>query len=271
MTYLTNDIQAIATNSCYCESSQEIANFELNTDKDAQVQAIAHSIRITVPQRRANPNDKNRLRWAEAKIMALAATGCVDTSEVRKWLNALGVGSLISLRRTSGWVCVRVDLADVIRQVKAEVQRKSALKIVQMTDYREDDRQGVNNNVDIAYRITPPKPGSDVDILYRAMLHTIVSKNWEFTREALVGREKYKVEAWNLLMHSEQQVVESLIPLEIKILKKSLKSGAILAFKEHEEGSMFWIWHDLNCEPKLVTGTAVRSYRFLDEGKQTKS
>lgn len=245
----------IATNSCYCESSQEIANSELNTYLEAQVQAIAlDPVRITVPQCRANPNNKNRLRWAEAKIMALAATGCVDTSEVRKWLNALGVGSLISLRRTSGWVCVRVDLADVIRQVKAEVQRKSAGKIVQMSDYTEDDRQGANNNVDIEYRsFTPPKPGSDVDILYRAMLHTIAANNWEFTHEALVGREKYKVEAWNLLMHPEQQVIESLVPVEIKILKKSLKSGAIVAFKEHEEGSMFWIWHDLNSEPKLVS------------------
>lgn len=261
----TTTYPTIATNSRYCESIQEIANSELNTYLEAQVQAIAlDSVRITVPQRRANPNDKNRLRWAEAKIMALAATGCVDTSEVRKWLNALGVGSLISLRRTSGWVCVRVDLADVIRRVKAEAQRKSALKIVQMSDYREDDRQGANN-VDVEYRsFNPPEPGSDIEILYHAMLNTIASKNWEFTRLALIGREQCKADAWELLMHRERMVVESLVPVEIKILKKSLKSGAIVAFKEHEEGSMFWIWGDLNSEPKLVSSTSVRSYRFLD-------
>ena len=60
----------------------------------------------------------------------------------------------------------------------------------------------------------------------------ISHKNWEFLRQALVSREKYKADAWAILTATEQQQLEAIVPVEIKLLKTALKQGAIAAFKE---------------------------------------
>ena len=50
------------------------------------------------------------------------------------------------------------------------------------------------------------------------------------------------------------------MPVEIRLLKAALKRGAIAAFKEDEEGGMFWIWQNAETEPELFSGTTVHNF-----------
>lgn len=118
------------------------------------------AIVITTPQRKADPKDKNRLKWADAKRMALDATECSDTTSVRKWLNVLGVGNRLNLRMTSAWVAVRVDLAHVIKAHKAKTEQADMGKIIQMAGYKKS---------------TLSEALTDVEIVHQAMLDAIAS------------------------------------------------------------------------------------------------
>lgn len=209
---------------------------------------------ISTPQRRANPKNKNRLKWIDAKLMALETTHCVNTQEVRRWLNTLGVGGFLNLRMTSAWVAVRVDLAAAIKSEKTKEQHMAAAKVIQMSDYRKPLERSDR-------KITPvPQPQSDVDILLSAMKDAIASKNWEPLRRELLIRKKHKPEAWAMLTKAEQQHIENLVPHEIKILKAAQESGAITSFAEDEEGGIFWVWETSNAEPRLLSGTAVAKF-----------
>lgn len=207
------------------------------------------AIVITVLQLRADPKDKNRVKWADAKRMALEATECSDTTSVRKWLNVLGVGNLLNLRMTSAWVAVRVDLAHVIKAHKAKMERAKLGKIIQMLSYRKSISEAL----------------TDVEIVHRAMLDAIARSNWEYLRLALIDRASHKVAAWKMLSHHEQQQLEVLIPQSIRLLKQAVKTHAIAAFKEDDEGDIFLVWETPDSEPELITGTSVAQKLFYCE------
>lgn len=199
-------------------------------------------ILITTPQRKANPKDKNRLKWGDAKRMALDATECSDTASVRKWLNVLGVGNRLNLRLTSAWVAVRVDLAHVIKARIAKMERAELGKIIQMSADKKS---------------TLSKALSDVEIVHQAMLDAIAFSNWEYLRRALIDRASHKVAAWKMLSHHEQQLLKALIPQSIRLLKQALHTGAIAAFKEDSKGDIFLVWETADSQPELITGTSV--------------
>lgn len=201
-----------------------------------------HVIVITIPQRKADPKDKNRLKWVDAKQMALEATGCVNTQEVRKWLNVLRVGSRVSLRMTSGWVAVSVDLAEIIKAQKTKTEQANMGKVVQLLDCKKS---------------TLSKAPTDVKIVLSAMLDTIALNNWEYLRLALIDRQQHKVTAWKMLSFHEQQQLKALVPQSIRLLKEAVKRGAIAGFKEDDEGDIFLVWKTSDSEPELLTGTSI--------------
>lgn len=181
--------------------------------------------------------------------MALEATGCVNTQEVRKWLNVLRVSSRVSLRMTSGWVAVSVDLAEIIKAQKTKTEQANMSKVVQLLDYKKS---------------TLSKAPTDVKIVLSAMLDTIALNNWEYLRLALIDRQQHKVTAWKMLSFHEQQQLKALVPQSIRLLKEAVKRGAITSlsfanagFKEDDEGNVFLVWKTFDSEPELLTGTSI--------------
>ena len=51
----------------------------------------------------------------------------------------------------------------------------------------------------------------NIDTIVAAMRDAIASSNWEFTRQALISREKYKADAWAMLTATEKQQLEALV------------------------------------------------------------
>ncbi len=272
--YITGAIPAIATTQTYCVSvaeqsyripdTQTVANQELEQYLEKQVQAIAPEpakAQITISQRKARSHDKNRLKWIDAKRLALTASGCIDTPEVRKWLKFLNVRNL-RLSMTSAWVAVRHDLATKIKLARAKETNTTPSNVVSLSHYK----QGARSAKDCAriweaiqeYRELERQ--NSINIIVTAMRDAIASANWEFMRQALVSREKHKADAWALLTATEKQQLEALVPVEIRLLKAAMKRGAIASFREDDEGAMFWIWQDINAEPKLMSGTTVRNF-----------
>lgn len=190
--------------------------------------------------------------------MALETTHCVNTQEVRRWLNTLGVGGFLNLRMTSAWVAIRVDLAIAIKSEKNKEQHMAAAKVIQMSDYRKPLERSDIIKSQVA--LSQPQPQRDVDILVQAMKDAIASNNWELLRRESINRKEHKSEAWAMLTKAEQQHIENLVPHEIKILKAAQESGAIASFAEDEEGGIFWVWETSNAEPRLLSGTAVAKF-----------
>lgn len=224
---------------------------------------------ITTSQRRADPKNKNRLKWIDAKLMALEATQCADTSEVRKWLNTLGVGGFLNLRMTSAWVAVRVDLATAIKSEKTKEQHMAVGKVIQMSDYRKPLERSKIIKSQVA--LSQSQPQTDLEVLVQAMKDAIASKNWEPLRRELLIRKNHKAEAWALLTGDEQQEIENLIPEELKILKAAQESGVIASFTEDEEGGIFWVWETSDAQPRLLSGTAVAKFLRSINNCQTQS
>lgn len=100
-------------------------------------------------------------------------------------------------------------------------------------------------------------PLSDLEKVLKGMKDAIASSNWEYLRIAMIGREQHKAAAWSRLSPQEQQQLDALIPEPIRLLKAAVKRGAIAAWKEDDEGGIFYVWKSADCEPELVTGTSV--------------
>lgn len=258
---------AIATTRTYgnrASNAQTLANQELNQYLESQAQAIAPEppkAQITIPQRKTRSHDKNRLRWIDAKHLALMASGCADTAEVRKWLKHLNVRTL-RLTMTSAWVAVRQDLATKIKIARNTIAPDAA-KVVDLIGYKQGARSQKDcaKNWNLIQEHRDGERQDNINIVLTGMKDAIAASNWEFLRQALVSREKYKADAWELLTTTEKNAIEAIVPVEIKLLKAALKQGEIAAFKEDDEGGIFWIWHtDINSEPELVSGTTVRNF-----------
>lgn len=219
--------------------------------------------KITVPQRKARPHDKNRLKWVDAKRLALIASGCFDTAEVRKWLKFLDVRTL-RLNMTSAWVAVRHDLATKIKIARNKLA-PTAAKVVDLVGYKLGAKSAKDcaENWAAIQEHQELERRNNISIIVTTMKEAIATSNWEFLRQALVSREKYKADAWAILTATEKQQLEAIVPVEIKLLKTALKQGVIAAFNEDHEGGIFWIWQDINSPPDLVSGTTVRNiYRI---------
>ncbi len=141
----TKSQATIATTQAYCDHSSDtrtLANQELEQYLESQVQAIAPEppkAGITIPQRKARAHDKNRLRWIDAKRLALIASECVDTSEVKKWLKYLKVTNL-KLSMTSAWVAVRHDLATKIKLARTRTTQATPSNVVSLSYYKQGAR-----------------------------------------------------------------------------------------------------------------------------------
>ena len=263
-----------------------IATTPVHSQVSDQESTLTQPCIITTPQRKARVNDKNRLKWKDAKETALAVTDCADTVEVKKWLKVLKVQ--LSLRLTSGWVAVSNDLVDFINNAKKKSAPQVASNIVHLQGYKLGARsyrdcaknfkmvqQYKTSEVNIKTqdflatpevtrlftaldtfvdRITPP---SDFEIVLKGVKDAIASSNWEFLRLALINREQHKAAAWKMLSPQEQQQLDALIPQPIRLLKEAVKRGAIAAWKEDDEGGIFHVWESVDSLPQLVTGTSV--------------
>lgn len=257
---------AIATTRTYCDqalNTQTLANQEFEQYLESQVQEIAPEPpkpQITVPQRKARAHDKNRLRWVDAKRLVLSASGCIDTPEVKKWLKYLNIRNL-KLSMTSAWVSVRHDLATKIKLARTKTTQTAPSNVISFSHYKQGARSAKDcaRNWEAIQEHREMERQNHISIIVTAMRDAIASSNWEFMRQALVSREKYKADAWARLTAQEQQQLETLVPAEIRVLKAALKRGAIASFREDDEGAMFWIWQDINAEPKLMSGTTVRN------------
>ena len=163
---------------------------------------------------------------------------------------------------TSAWVAVRHDLATKIKLARAKTTRTAPSNVVSLSHYK----QGASSAKDCARNWEAVQEHREIErqhninTIVAAMRDAIASSNWEFTRQALISREKYKADAWARLTLQERQQLEALVPVEIKLLKAALRKGAIASFNEDTEGGMFWIWTDVNCEPKLMSGTTIRNF-----------
>lgn len=84
--------------------------------------AISNSYcdRAFTPIRRANYNDKSRIRLAAAKHTALIECGWGTTANVKKYLAVLGLN--LDLRYTSSWVALYLDLKPQMTAAKAIVE-----------------------------------------------------------------------------------------------------------------------------------------------------
>ena len=246
-----------------CSQTAQTVTLQLNYWQDKPVSEIVPPIVITIPQRRAQYHCKDRLRWVDAKRMALSATGCVDTAEVKKWLKVLGVRHL-SLRMTSAWVAVRRELATKIKIARNKAA-SSESKVVDLVGYMgERSASYCAKNCSITQEYREQEQQNNVDIVFEAMKEALASSNWEFLRLALIDREQYKAAAWVRLSDTEKQQILAIVPPEIRLLKKAKKEGRIATFKECEEGGIFWVWRTLDTEPNLLSGTAV--YNFFRVG-----
>ena len=272
--YITGAIPAIATTQTDCVSiaeqsyrspdTQILANQELEQYLESQVQEIAPEpvkAQITVPQRKARSHDKNRILWIDAKRLALIASECIDTVEVRKWLKYLNVRGL-KLSMTSAWVAVRHDLATKIKIARNKLAPFSAAKVVDLAGYKQGARslKDCAKNWTLIQEHRELERQNNINIIVTAMKDAIAASNWEFMRQTLISREQYKADAWAILTTQEQQQIEALVPDEIRLLKAALKRGAIASFREDDEGAMFWIWQDINFEPTLMSGTMVQKF-----------
>lgn len=240
-------------------TSDEIS--ELNCWQEKQVNEIApEPIVITIPQRRAQYHYKDRLRWVDAKRMALAATGCVDTTEVKKWLKVLGVRHL-SLRMTSAWVAVRCDLAIKIK-IARNKKGLSESKVIDLTGYKLGAKSAKDcaKNWEIMSQDREQERQNNIDIVLDAMKEAIATSNWEILRLALIDREQYKSAAWAMLSAIQKQQISELVPPELRLLKLAKKEGRIAAFKECEEGGIFWVWQTVDADPNFLASTAVSNF-----------
>lgn len=243
-----------------CSQTAQTVTSELNYWQEKQVSEIVPPIVITIPQRRAQYHCKDRLRWVDAKRMALSATGCVDTAEVKKWLKVLGVHYL-SLRMTSAWVAVRCDLATKIKIARNKIA-SSESKVVDLVGYKLGARSAsyCAKNCEITQQYREQERQNNVDIVFEAMKEAITTSNWEILRLALIDREQYKSAAWAMLCAIQKQQISELVPLELRLLKLAKKQGAIAAFKECKEGGIFWVWRTLDADPNFLSGTAVSNF-----------
>lgn len=259
-----------------------IATTPVRSQAPRKESTITQPCLITTPQRKARTGDKNRLRWKDAKETALWVINCANTAEVKKWLKAIKVQ--LSLRLTSGWVAVCNDLAPQIAIAKQESGTQVSSNIVQLhrlkIGARSDKDRSRNFQIVQGYKASTPTkaeenifssptiqklvetfdrliPLSDFEKVLKGMKDAIASKNWEYLRLALIGREEYKAEAWKRLSPQEREELDALIPEPIRLLKAAVKRGAIAAWKEDDEGGIFYVWKSADCEPELVTGTSV--------------
>lgn len=98
-----------------------IAQSEVLQYLEQQVSAIAPELKyVRTPQRKARYNDKQRIRFKDAKLWALRRSGCSDTIEVKKYLKVLG--KKLDLRLTSAWIAVNLEFADAIKSLKEEAK-----------------------------------------------------------------------------------------------------------------------------------------------------
>jgi hypothetical protein len=67
---------------------------------------------IKTYQRKANYNDKYRIRLCEKKKSALQKCRCVDTAEVKRKLKLLGIK--LDLRLTTAWIAIEKELSEEI-------------------------------------------------------------------------------------------------------------------------------------------------------------
>ena len=243
-----------------CSQTAQTIRSKLNYWQDKPVsEVVPEAIVITIAQRRAQYYCKDRLRWVDAKRMALEATGCVDTAEVKKWLKLLGVRHL-SLRMTSAWVAVRRDLSTKIKIARNRTA-SSESKVVDLADYiSERSASYCAKNCSMTQQYWEQERQNNVDIVLEAMKEAITTSNWEFLRLALIDQEQYKAAAWVRLSDTEKQQILAIVPPEIRLLKKAKKEGRIAAFKECEEGGIFWVWKHDDAKPSLLSGTAVSSF-----------
>ena len=117
--------------------NEVIAQTEFVTYLEQKVSQIAPEPRqIQTPQRKARYNDKQRIRFKDAKSWALRRSGCVNTAEVKKYLKILG--HKLDLRLTSAWVAVNKEFADAIKQIKL-AETFSVGDKVEWTGYRPID------------------------------------------------------------------------------------------------------------------------------------
>lgn len=112
----------------FIDNAQSIATIELNSYLERQVNAIApEPIRVYTPQRRANYNDKARLRRKDLKEVAFKTCGWKSTANIKKYLKVLGTN--LDLRLTSAWNALLYELKSYIDTAKAIVDALEKPKI----------------------------------------------------------------------------------------------------------------------------------------------
>lgn len=114
--HFTTDVQAIAT-------------AELNSYLEQQVNAIAPKpIRVYTPQRRANYNDKARLRRKDLKEVAFKTCGWKSTANIKKYLLVLSIN--LDLRLTSAWDALVYEIKHAVDAAKTIVDALEKPKIL---------------------------------------------------------------------------------------------------------------------------------------------
>lgn len=219
----------LCTNRGYMHFSvnvQSIATAELNFYLEQQAQAIAPERRvIRTPQRKANYNDKARLRRVELKRIAYADYNCTSIEQIKNYLRFLGIR--LDLRLTAAWDALVFELRQEILAVKAIAEASK------------------------------PQPQQ---VLLAAMKEAIALGSWNSVKALLPTHSEYKREAWNQLSAAEKQRLNALVPEPVRILTKAQRNGAIVSFKEDPEGDIYWVWRTSDAQPELVTSCFAKTF-----------
>jgi hypothetical protein len=106
--------------------------------QQASPQKSVKSRTVSTIQRKANYNDKTRIRLCQKKKSALQKCRCVDTAEVKRKLKLLGVK--LDLRLTTAWIAIEKELSEEIAALAIfpleetsnrarELDRSSSIKV----------------------------------------------------------------------------------------------------------------------------------------------
>lgn len=72
---------------------------------------------VHTPQRKAKYSDRSRIRLKDIKRTALRDIGCSSSTEIKKYLQALGIK--LDLRLTAAWVAIVFELRNRIKAERA--------------------------------------------------------------------------------------------------------------------------------------------------------
>ncbi len=79
--------------------------------------ATSGKAEVHTPQRKAKYSDRSRIRLKDIKRTALRDIGCSSSTEIKKYLQALGIK--LDLRLTAAWVAIVFELRNRIKAERA--------------------------------------------------------------------------------------------------------------------------------------------------------